>query len=96
VVPLGISLFTSVIIITQIWSRLVHYKIGPAVMVPTVPGHCPITGVGSVGGPERWWAAWSGGLVPVAVTVLRHRGGCRGAVGGLLFLGRCRGWGARG
>jgi C4-dicarboxylate transporter/malic acid transport protein len=32
----GISLAASVIIITQIWSRLVHYKIGPAVMVPTL------------------------------------------------------------
>ncbi len=30
----GISLFASVIIITQIWSRLVTYKPGPAVMVP--------------------------------------------------------------
>ena len=32
----GISLAASMIIITQIWSRLVHYKIGPAVMVPTL------------------------------------------------------------
>ncbi len=32
----GISLFASVIIITQIWSRLVTHKIGPAVMVPTL------------------------------------------------------------
>ena len=32
----GISLFASVIIITQIWSRLVTYKPGPAVMVPTM------------------------------------------------------------
>jgi C4-dicarboxylate transporter/malic acid transport protein len=32
----GISLFASVIIITQIWSRLVVNKIGPAVMVPTL------------------------------------------------------------
>jgi tellurite resistance protein TehA-like permease len=32
----GISLFASVVIITQIWSRLAHYKIGPAVMVPTL------------------------------------------------------------
>jgi hypothetical protein len=51
-----------------------------------------MVGVGSVGGPERSWAAWSGGLVPVAVPVLRHRdGGCRWALGGLLFLVRCRG-----
>ena len=32
----GISLAASMIIITQIWSRLVHHKIGPAVMVPTL------------------------------------------------------------
>jgi voltage-gated anion channel len=32
----GISLFASVIITTQIWSRLAHYKIGPAAMVPTL------------------------------------------------------------
>ena len=32
----GISLFASVIIITQIWSRLVLHKVGAAVMVPTV------------------------------------------------------------
>jgi tellurite resistance protein TehA-like permease len=32
----GISLFATVIIITQIWSRLVHYKAGPAALVPTV------------------------------------------------------------
>jgi C4-dicarboxylate transporter/malic acid transport protein len=32
----GISLAASMIIITQIWSRLVHCKIGPAAMVPTL------------------------------------------------------------
>jgi tellurite resistance protein TehA-like permease len=32
----GISLFASVIIITQIWSRLVQHKTGSAVMVPTL------------------------------------------------------------
>jgi C4-dicarboxylate transporter/malic acid transport protein len=32
----GISLFASVVIITQIWARLVHYKTGPAAMVPTL------------------------------------------------------------
>jgi C4-dicarboxylate transporter/malic acid transport protein len=32
----GISLFASVIIITQVWSRLVTHKPGAAVMVPTV------------------------------------------------------------
>jgi C4-dicarboxylate transporter/malic acid transport protein len=32
----GISLAASMIIITQLWSRLVHDKIGPAAMVPTL------------------------------------------------------------
>ena len=32
----GVSLLASVIIITQIWSRLVTHKIGPAVMMPTM------------------------------------------------------------
>jgi C4-dicarboxylate transporter/malic acid transport protein len=32
----GISLFASVIIITQVWSRLVTHKLGPAAMVPTL------------------------------------------------------------
>ncbi|HUB21015.1 MAG TPA: TDT family transporter [Streptosporangiaceae bacterium] len=32
----GVSLFASVIIITQIWSRLVLQKVGSAVMVPTL------------------------------------------------------------
>ncbi|MFF0050831.1 TDT family transporter [Streptomyces sp. NPDC005498] len=32
----GISLFSSVVIITQLWSRLVHHKTGPASMVPTL------------------------------------------------------------
>ena len=32
----GISLFASVIIITQVWSRLVTHKPGAAVMVPTL------------------------------------------------------------
>ena len=32
----GISLIASLIIITQIWSRLVQYKVGVAVMVPTL------------------------------------------------------------
>jgi C4-dicarboxylate transporter/malic acid transport protein len=32
----GISFFASLIIIVQIWSRLVHHKTGPAVMVPTL------------------------------------------------------------
>ncbi|SEG83781.1 C4-dicarboxylate transporter/malic acid transport protein [Actinacidiphila yanglinensis] len=32
----GISLFASVVIITQIWGRLVRHGIGPAAMVPTL------------------------------------------------------------
>lgn len=32
----GISLFASLVIITQIWTRLTHHKIGPAAMVPTL------------------------------------------------------------
>jgi len=32
----GISLLASLIITTQIWSRLVHHKTGPAVMIPTL------------------------------------------------------------
>ena len=32
----GMSLLASLIIITQIWSRLVQHKVGPAVMVPTL------------------------------------------------------------
>ena len=32
----GISLFASVIIITQIWARLVAHKPCPAVMAPTL------------------------------------------------------------
>jgi C4-dicarboxylate transporter/malic acid transport protein len=32
----GISLFASVVVITQIWERLVHYKTGPAALVPTL------------------------------------------------------------
>ncbi|MER6066415.1 TDT family transporter [Streptomyces sp. NPDC001792] len=32
----GISLFTSLVIITQLWGRLVNHKLGPAAMVPTL------------------------------------------------------------
>ncbi|WP_435177777.1 TDT family transporter [Actinacidiphila sp. bgisy145] len=32
----GISLFASVVIITQVWARLMHHSVGPAVMVPTL------------------------------------------------------------
>jgi C4-dicarboxylate transporter/malic acid transport protein len=50
----GISLLASLIIITQIWSRLVHHKTGPAVMVPTLwivlgPLGQSITAAGNLG-----------------------------------------------
>ena len=50
----GISLFASLIIITQIWGRLVVHKIGPAVMVPTLwivlgPLGQSITAAGNLG-----------------------------------------------
>jgi C4-dicarboxylate transporter/malic acid transport protein len=32
----GISLFASVVVITQIWGRLVHHGVGPAATVPTL------------------------------------------------------------
>ncbi|MFD3453188.1 TDT family transporter [Streptomyces sp. NPDC058691] len=32
----GMSLIASLVIITQVWSRLVHHKTGPAAMVPTL------------------------------------------------------------
>jgi C4-dicarboxylate transporter/malic acid transport protein len=32
----GISLFVSIVIITQLWARLVHHKVGPMAMVPTL------------------------------------------------------------
>jgi hypothetical protein len=31
----------------------------------------------AVGGPERSWVTWSGGLAREAVTVFRHGRGCR-------------------
>ena len=51
---------------------------------------------GSAGGPERSWAAWSGGWSRSAVTVLRRRGGCRGALRVPPFLFAAVAWGARG
>ena len=54
----GISLFASVIIITQIWSRLVTHKPGAAVMVPTLwivlgPLGQSVTAAGKPGHPGR-------------------------------------------
>lgn len=40
----------------------------------------------SAGGPERCWAAWSGGGGRVAVAVLCHGDGCRWAFRVLPFL----------
>jgi len=50
----GISLFASVIIITQVWSRLVTHKLGAAAMVPTLwivlgPLGQSITAAGNLG-----------------------------------------------
>jgi C4-dicarboxylate transporter/malic acid transport protein len=50
----GASLFAALIIIPQIWSRLVHYRMLPAVMVPTLwivlgPLGQSITAAGSLG-----------------------------------------------
>jgi C4-dicarboxylate transporter/malic acid transport protein len=58
----GISLFASVIIITQIWSRLVTHKLGPAVMVPTLwivlgPLGQSVTAAGNLG-------TQAGGVLP--------------------------------
>jgi hypothetical protein len=53
-------------------------------------------GTGSAGGPERSRAAWSGGWSRSAVTVLRRRGGCRGALRVPPFLFAAVAWGARG
>jgi C4-dicarboxylate transporter/malic acid transport protein len=72
----GISLFASVIIITQIWSRLAHYKIGPAVMVPTL---------WIVLGPLGQSVTATGNLGDQAATVLREPYSAGAAVFGLLY-----------
>ena len=72
----GISLFASVIIITQIWSRLVQYKIGPAVMVPTL---------WIVLGPLGQSVTATGNLGNQAATVMREPYAAGTAVFGLLY-----------
>jgi len=51
----GISLIASMVVITQLWQRLVHHSIGPAAMVPTLwivlgPLGQSITAAGLLGG----------------------------------------------
>jgi tellurite resistance protein TehA-like permease len=72
----GISLFASVIIITQIWSRLVHHKIGPAVMVPTL---------WIVLGPLGQSVTATGNLGNQATTVMRQPYSAGAAAFGLLY-----------
>ncbi|HEY5353948.1 MAG TPA: TDT family transporter [Streptosporangiaceae bacterium] len=54
----GISLIASLVVITQLWQRLVHHSIGPAAMVPTLwivlgPLGQSITAAGLLGGAAR-------------------------------------------
>jgi C4-dicarboxylate transporter/malic acid transport protein len=72
----GITLFASVIIITQIWSRLVYYKIGSAVMVPTL---------WIVLGPLGQSVTATGNLGTQAATVMRAPYAAGAAVFGLLY-----------
>jgi C4-dicarboxylate transporter/malic acid transport protein len=72
----GISLFASVIIITQIWSRLAQYKIGPAVMVPTL---------WIVLGPLGQSVTATGNLGNQAATVMREPYAAGAAALGLLY-----------
>jgi C4-dicarboxylate transporter/malic acid transport protein len=72
----GISLFASVIIITQIWSRLVVHKIGPAVMVPTL---------WIVLGPLGQSVTATGNLGNQAAAALRAPYSAGAAVFGLLY-----------
>ena len=72
----GISLFASVIIITQVWSRLVTHEPGPAVMVPTLwivlgPLGQSVTAAGNLGTAAAHGAARA---------VRRGRGRVRAAV----------------
>jgi C4-dicarboxylate transporter/malic acid transport protein len=72
----GVSLFASVIIITQIWSRLAHYKIGPAIMVPTL---------WIVLGPLGQSVTATGNLGNQAATVMRAPYAAGAAAFGLLY-----------
>ncbi len=72
----GISLFASVIIITQVWSRLVTHKPGAAVMVPTM---------WIVLGPLGQSVTAAGNLGNVAAHVLPAPYGAGAAVFALLY-----------
>ena len=72
----GISLFASVIIITLIWSRLVYFKIGSALMVPTL---------WIVLGPLGQSVTATGNLGDQAATALRAPYAAGAAVFGLLY-----------
>ena len=72
----GLSLVASVIIITQIWSRLVQHKIGAAVMVPTL---------WIVLGPLGQSVTAAGNLGKQAAGVLPAPYGAGAAVFGLLY-----------
>jgi C4-dicarboxylate transporter/malic acid transport protein len=72
----GISLFASVIIITQIWGRLVTYKTLPAVMVPTL---------WIVLGPLGQSVTAAGNLGTQAAGVMRAPYAAGSAVFGLLY-----------
>ena len=55
----GISLVASVVVITQVWQRLVRHSIGPAMMVPTLwivlgPLGQSITAAGLLGAWRGW------------------------------------------
>ena len=72
----GITLFASVIIITQIWARLVTHKIGPAAMVPTL---------WIVLGPLGQSVTASGNLGTQAATVMHAPYAAGAAVFALLY-----------
>jgi tellurite resistance protein TehA-like permease len=52
----GLSLIASVVVITQLWHRLVRYSAGPAPMVPTL--WIVLGPLGSPSPPRTCWAGW--------------------------------------
>jgi tellurite resistance protein TehA-like permease len=55
----GLSLIASLVVITQLWRRLVRYSVGPVAMVPTLwivlgPLGQSITAVNLLGGGPTW------------------------------------------
>ena len=52
----GLSLIASLVVITQLWRRLVRYSVGPAAMVPTL-GSCSARS-GSPSPPRTCSARW--------------------------------------